>query len=73
MLRQLGTPAAWENDASPAEVLAPLVRAAAETARRMAMAEPDDASAPPASPPSTKTGRTRSRPLRRGAAARPRT
>jgi uncharacterized Zn finger protein len=39
VLRQLGAPAAWEGDESPAELLAPLVRAAAETARRMAMAE----------------------------------
>lgn len=39
VLRQLGAPMAWESDASPADVLAPLVRAAAETARRIAMAE----------------------------------
>jgi uncharacterized Zn finger protein len=43
VLRQLGAPATWEGDASPADVLAPLVRAAAETARRIAMAEPGDA------------------------------
>lgn len=43
VLRQLGAPTAWEGDASPADVLAPLVRAAAETARRIAMAEPSDA------------------------------
>jgi uncharacterized Zn finger protein len=40
VLRQLGALTAWESDVSPADVLAPLVRAAAETARRMAMAEP---------------------------------
>lgn len=40
VLRQLGAPAAWQNDASPADVLAPLVRAAAETARRIALAGP---------------------------------
>jgi uncharacterized Zn finger protein len=39
LLRQLGAPAAWEGAASPADVLAPLVRAAADTARRIAMAE----------------------------------
>lgn len=39
VLRQLGAPAAWELTASPADVLAPVVRAAAEAARRMAMAE----------------------------------
>lgn len=44
VLRQLGAPTTWEGDASPADVLAPLVRAAAETARRIAMAEPSDAS-----------------------------
>lgn len=40
MLRQLGAPTAWTSETSPAEVLAPLVRAAAEAARRMAMASP---------------------------------
>lgn len=44
VLRQLGAPTAWEGDASPADILAPLVRAAAETARRIAMTEPSDAS-----------------------------
>jgi uncharacterized Zn finger protein len=39
VLRQLGKPAAWDREQSPAEVLAPLVRAAAENARRLAMAE----------------------------------
>ncbi|MEW6268209.1 MAG: SWIM zinc finger family protein [Thermodesulfobacteriota bacterium] len=39
VLRQLGAPATWGGKASPAELLAPLVRAAAETARRLAMAE----------------------------------
>lgn len=43
VLRQLGAPTTWEGGASPADVLAPLVRAAAETARRIAMAEPSDA------------------------------
>jgi uncharacterized Zn finger protein len=43
VLRQLGAPAAWENDASPADMLAPMVRAAAETARRIALAEPAEA------------------------------
>lgn len=39
VLRQLGAPAAWDSDASPADVLAPLVRAAAEAARRLATAD----------------------------------
>jgi len=40
VLRQLGSPAAWSGEETPLEVLAPLVRAAAETARRTALAEP---------------------------------
>jgi uncharacterized Zn finger protein len=43
VLRQLGAPSTWNADASPADVLAPLLRAAAETARRLAMAEPSAA------------------------------
>lgn len=62
VLRQLGAPTAWEGDASPADVLAPLVRAAAETARRLALAEPSEASE--ISPP-TPT-RTRARRKSRG-------
>lgn len=54
VLRQLGAPTTWEGDASPADVLAPLVRAAAETARRIAMAEPSDASESPPPPTSTR-------------------
>jgi uncharacterized Zn finger protein len=41
VLRQLGAPAAWSGAGSPAELLAPLVRAAAARARDIAMAEPD--------------------------------
>lgn len=40
VLRQLGAPAAWRDEAQPADVLAPLVRAAAENARRLALSEP---------------------------------
>jgi uncharacterized Zn finger protein len=43
VLRQLGAPAGWGGHASPADVLAPLVRAAAEAARRIAMTEVGDA------------------------------
>lgn len=57
LLRQLGAPTAWEGDASPADVLAPLVREAAETARRIAMAEPSDAGKSP--PPTSTRGRAR--------------
>lgn len=42
VLRQLGTLSTWSADATPADVLAPLVQAAAEAARRIAMAEPGD-------------------------------
>jgi uncharacterized Zn finger protein len=54
-LKQLGSPAAWRGESSPAEALAPLVRAAAEKARRLALAdapEPEatDTSGAPSSP-----------------------
>jgi uncharacterized Zn finger protein len=39
VLQQLGKPAAWSGDDSPTELLAPLVRAAAERARSIALAE----------------------------------
>ena len=39
VLRQLGAPAAWSCAAAPADVLAPMVRAAAEAARKIALAE----------------------------------
>jgi uncharacterized Zn finger protein len=51
VLRQLGVPSVWGEDETPAEVLGPLVRAAAEGARRIAMAEAQaraDVAAPPA-------------------------
>ena len=40
VLRQLGTPAGWSSDASPVAMLGPLIRAAADRARSLAMAEP---------------------------------
>lgn len=39
VLRQLGTPASWSATGTPADVLGPMVRAAAEKARGLAMAE----------------------------------
>ena len=57
VLRQLGAPAAWAGDASPADVLAPLVRAAAEAARRIALAEPREAEAPPPRAPNKRAPR----------------
>lgn len=65
VLRQLGAPTTWEGDASPADILAPLVRAAAEAARRIAMTEPSDPSES-ALPPTS----TRGRAARKGAAKR---
>lgn len=41
ILVQLGAPAAWQSDESPANLLTPLVRAASARARRIALAEPD--------------------------------
>ncbi|HEU4577313.1 MAG TPA: SWIM zinc finger family protein [Polyangiaceae bacterium] len=53
VLRQLGAPSAWSEEASPADALAPLVQRAAEAARRIALAEPEPAPAreAPASEP----------------------
>jgi uncharacterized Zn finger protein len=45
VLRQLGAPGAWRGQASPAELLAPLVQRAADAARRIALGE-DEPSAP---------------------------
>jgi uncharacterized Zn finger protein len=69
VLRQLGAPTAWDSDASPADVLAPLVRAAAETARRIAMSEPSEAGDLP-TPTSTKPASARTRAPRKSAAKR---
>jgi uncharacterized Zn finger protein len=68
VLRQLGAPTAWQSEASPADVLAPLVRAAAEAARRIAMAEPSAPGEPPPSPPPPQS--PPSPPSTRGRAAR---
>lgn len=62
VLRQLGAPTTWEGNASPADILAPLVRAAAETARRIAMAEPSDIGEPAElSGPSRRNAKPRAR------------
>lgn len=42
VLRQLGAPASWSAEESPADALAPVVRAAAEVARRIALGELDE-------------------------------
>ncbi len=66
VLRQLGAPAAWSSDTSPAETLAPILRAAAEQARRLALAErePFEEAGQPAAGPraahaTARKGRTR--------------
>jgi uncharacterized Zn finger protein len=41
VLRQLGAPASWSAEASPAELLSPIVRAASTRARQIALAEPE--------------------------------
>lgn len=46
VLRQLGAPAAWSGEASPADLLTPLLKAAAEQARRIALAEPTRTESP---------------------------
>jgi uncharacterized Zn finger protein len=46
MLRQLGTPAGWSCEASPEALLGPLLQAASERARLVAMAEPDTKTEP---------------------------
>jgi uncharacterized Zn finger protein len=46
LLRQLGAPQSWTGGASPADALAPLVHAAAERARQIALAAPEANHAP---------------------------
>jgi len=61
VLRQLGAPASWRGEQSPAEALADWVRAAADAARRIALT---DAQATPASEPSATPERPDSPPTR---------
>jgi uncharacterized Zn finger protein len=68
VLRQLGAPEVWEGDTSPADVLAPLLRAAAETARRIAMAEPNDGEEASAATPKRGRAAEQRAGKRRGAA-----
>ncbi|HTV25047.1 MAG TPA: SWIM zinc finger family protein, partial [Polyangiaceae bacterium] len=51
VLRQLGAPGAWRADASPAELLAPLVQRAADAARRIALGDPETSDATTEQPP----------------------
>ena len=73
VLRQLGKPLAWEGDESPADALAPLVRAAAEKARQLALAEPTaPARVEAVSPPPTKARNSRTSRSARPARRKPR-
>lgn len=79
ILRQLGAPPGWEDPRPPASLLGPLIQAAAETARQIALAEPGD-EAPEeaasggdatgakastrAAPPTSKRAKTRKPPSR---------
>ncbi|MET0388018.1 MAG: hypothetical protein ABW321_18745, partial [Polyangiales bacterium] len=58
LLRQLGKPAAWSGEGSPADILAPLVRAAAAHARRIALAEQAPAEPSAAEPSATEPSAT---------------
>ncbi|WNZ62067.1 SWIM zinc finger family protein [Myxococcus sp. MxC21-1] len=66
VLRQLGSPASWGAKASPEDVLAPPVRAAAEVARRIALREPGDASAPDMAPRGRSRAKQPARRAKRG-------
>jgi uncharacterized Zn finger protein len=63
VLRQLGAPGAWRAEASPAELLAPLVQRAADAARRIALGE-DEPREPERSAPATATRVPRAAPAR---------
>jgi uncharacterized Zn finger protein len=70
VLRQLGTPAAWAADTSPAEALSPLVRKTAEAARRIALHEettPSD-DPPPRKPLAPPTRSPNHEPARKSSA-----
>jgi uncharacterized Zn finger protein len=56
-LRQLGAPGSWNHDSPPVEAFTPLLRSAAEAARRLAL--DDVPSAPPAEAPTPKPRKTR--------------
>jgi uncharacterized Zn finger protein len=62
VLRQLGTPTAWNSETPAIETLAPIVERAAERARRLALDETTPEPAPaPAQPPSTPKRRAKRR------------
>lgn len=64
LLRQLGAPPGWSAAQSPADRLGPVVRAAADAARRLALGSPErrdenDTSTPPVSPPESAGGESK--------------
>jgi uncharacterized Zn finger protein len=73
LLRQLGAPAAWRAEASPAELLAPLVRRAADAARRIALGEgATEADERPAPTPRARKKKRSTLPEQKSGARRPR-
>lgn len=71
VLRQLGAPAAWSGDDSPVQKFAPLLQAAAEVARQIALAEPEQTEPPEPQPlaaaPVTRKPRNRKSTQRKAA------
>lgn len=66
VLRQLGAPPGWQAASSPADTFGPVVRAAADAARRLALADPALAGAtgepePPAAPDAGEPPRRRAK------------
>lgn len=63
LLAQLGAPAAWSGDASPADLFQPVIRAAAERARAIALGDPaaTEAEPPPVPPKPRKRPAARKR------------
>jgi uncharacterized Zn finger protein len=74
VLRQLGAPVGWNGDSSPVDLLGPLVRAAADKARCIALADPSPETANGADdpvPPAPDRTRASAKKARRKPGARP--
>jgi uncharacterized Zn finger protein len=71
VLQQLGKPAAWSGNDSPLDVLAPFMRAAADRARAMALAELEPESEVVSEAESTAFGGPEPEPIERGATSGP--
>jgi uncharacterized Zn finger protein len=61
LLRQLGSPGGWQSATAPGEALAPLVREAAERARKLALSEAPETPLPIAKPSQKKPAARRPR------------